>query len=274
MPLCAKSPKFVSSRLPSPSKKKTCQPRRSTKRQNRHSWTDEELNLLSYLRHLRRWRFSRIQKAHFPSLSSSALLGAYWRLSTEERERRASVVAAPIITLRNTATDSRRAFNAQSTQLGLENESSFSQAESNTETSILRSRSSATGDGPVAKGNHKSRYNLRPHRPTIFPQRGPRCKIDQRRFPHFSKSYRYHMSLHRLPDRDYVPLSHPPTPDLSDRSPSVVSSQPSVVSSLELFGLEACSPTSSHRGSPSNSRPSDEVSSAEYFSSEEHPFTS
>ena len=61
MPLSARSPKAASPRLRSSSKKKTCQPGTSTKRQNRHSRTDEELNLLSYLRHLRRWRFSQIQ---------------------------------------------------------------------------------------------------------------------------------------------------------------------------------------------------------------------
>lgn len=257
MPLSARSPKVVSPRLPSASKKRTSQPRTSMKQGNRHSWTDEELNLLSYLRHIRHWRFSQIQKTHFPSLSSSALLGAYWRLSTEDRERRASAVAALEITFRNTTS-----------------ESSSSLVDSNTETSILCSHNSATGDLSVTEGSNKNRYNLRPNRPTIFLQRPPRYTVDQRRFPHFYKSYGYHMSRHGLPDKDYVPLSHSPTPALSDRSPSTVSSQPSVVSSSELFGLEACSPNSSHRSSPSNSRPSDEVSSAEYFSSEEHPFTS
>ena len=73
--------------------------------QKRHSWTDEELNILSYLRHTRHWRFKEIQTSYFPSLSPNALLGAYWRLSTEDRIRRASRIATPIIAPRNTGED-------------------------------------------------------------------------------------------------------------------------------------------------------------------------
>lgn len=155
----AASSRTAASRLPARSQKGSSQPpRRSTKRQSRHTWTDEELNLLSHLRYLHRWGFKQIQKSYFPSLSRSALLGAYWRLSIEDRVRRASKVAAPITTPRNTTRDSRSAPNAQSTRPGLEQEPSylhhpicpFSQAESSTETSILPSPSSATGDEPVA----------------------------------------------------------------------------------------------------------------------------
>lgn len=273
----------ASSRLPSrPQKGSSQPPRRTTKRQSRHSWTDEELNLLSYLRHLRRWRFTQIQKSYFPSLSPSALLGAYWRLSTEDRVRRASAVTAPITTPHNTTRDSRSTPNTQSTRSGLEQGPSYlhrpiscplSQAKSSTETSILPSPSSATGDEPVGQSSNTIRYNLRPNRSTTFPQRKPRYLVDRRRFPHFSKSYRYHLNLHRRSDRDYVPLSHTPTPNSSDRSPSVVSSPPSVASSLELFGLEARSLNSSVRDSSVTSSLSDNISSAEFFSSEERPPT-
>lgn len=228
---------------------------------------DEELNLLSYLRYLRRWRFTQIQKSYFPLLSPSALLGAYWRLSTEDRVRRASAVAAPITTSRNTARDTGSTNAHQSISC------LFSQSESSTETSIPPLQSSVTRNKSIAESSKRNRYNLRPNRHTIFLQRKPRYQIDRRRFPHFSKSYRYHTSRHGLPDRDYVPLSHTPTPELSDRSPSVISSHPSLPSSLELFGLETRSLNSSQRGSSGTPGLSD-VSSVDFFSSEEHPPTS
>ncbi|CAG8906733.1 unnamed protein product [Penicillium salamii] len=235
----AASSRTASSRLPSrPQKGSSQPPRRSTKRQSRHAWTDEELNLLSYLRYLRRWRFTQIQKSYFPSLSPSALLGAYWRLSTEDLE---TLAVPPTLNLRVPV--------------------------------LNMDHSSATGDEPVGQSSNTIRYNLRPNRSTTFPQRKPRYLVDQRRFPHFSKSYRYHLNLHRRSDIDYVPLSHTSTPNSSDRSPSVVSSPPSVVSSLEIFGLEARSLNLSDRGSSVTSSLSDDISSAEFFSSEERPPT-
>ncbi|KAJ5654904.1 hypothetical protein N7490_001907 [Penicillium lividum] len=225
----------------------------------RHFWTDEELNLLSYLRCFRRLRFAQIQKLHFPSLSPSALLGAYWRLSAGDRVRRASVVAARIATQHNTMRDPHSDTSiTQPTLRGTEQgpshshhciPASFSQTAISTETSILSLPSSATGDEPVIQTSNTNRYNLRPNRPTTFLQKKPRYLVDRRRFPHFSKSYKYHLNLHQLSDRDYLPLSHTPSPESSDRSPSVISSPPSAASSLELFGLEARSHGSSDRGS-------------------------
>lgn len=253
MPPSAVASRTASSRLPSRSQKGSSQsPRRSTKRQSRHSWTDEELNILSYFRYLRHWRFTQIQKSYFPSLSPSALLGAYWRLSTEDRVRRASAIAAPIITSRKTTRESRSAPNTHSTRLGIE-----------------QGPSSETGRDPKAQNRNTNRYNLQPKRPTIFLQGRPRYLVDRHRFPHLFRSYRHHLKLHGLPDRDYVPLSHTPTPDSSGRGLSVVSSPPSVASSLELFGLEARSLNSSDRGSSVTSSLSDDISSSEFFSSEE-----
>lgn len=257
-------------------------PRRDAKRRSRHTWTEEELNLLSHLRYLHRWSFKQIQKSYFPSLSPSALLGAYWRLSTEDRVRRASKVAGPITIPRNTTRDSCSAPNTQPTYPSLEQGPShhppfsrpFSRSGNNAETSTLSSPSSATGGQPVIPNSGiTNRYNLRPTRPTTFPQRKPRYLVDRRRFPHFSKSYKYHLNLHGLPDRDYAPSSRTPTPDSSDRSPSVVSSLPSIASSLELFGLEARSIHSSDRNSSVNSSLPSDISSPEFFSSEERPST-
>ena len=178
--------------------------------QKRHSWTDEELNILSYLRYTRHWRFKKIQTSYFPSLSPNALLGAYWRLSTEDRIRRASRITTSIIAPR------------------------------------------------------------RPNRPSIFHPRKPEYLVDRRRFPHFFRSYKYSLNLQGVPDSDYTPPSRMPTPSSSDRSVSIVSSLPSAASSLELFGLEVRSPQSSNSESVTSDRPND-ISSPEFFSSEEHP---
>jgi hypothetical protein len=256
-------------------------PRRNAKQQSRHSWTDEELNLLSNLRYLRRWRFKQIQKSCFPSLSPSALLGAYWRLSSEDRIRRASRVIVPITAPRNATKGSRSTPKAQPACPSLEQGPShynhsisgtFSQTGNNVEASILSSPNPAAGDEPLIPNNsNASRYKLRPNRPSTFPQRKPRYLVDRRRFPHFSKSYRRSLNLHRYPDKDYTPSSRTPTPNSSDRSLSIVSSLPSVASSLRLFGLEARSLHLSDRDSVTSSLPND-ISNPEFFSSEERPF--
>jgi hypothetical protein len=74
-----------------------------------------------------------------------------------------------------------------------------------------------------------------------------------------------------LPDSDYSPPSHTPTPERSDRSPSVISTQLSPASSLDLFGLEPRSPRSSNRELSTKSSLSSNASSPEFFSAEEYP---
>jgi hypothetical protein len=98
----------------------------------------------------------------------------------------------------------------------------------------------------------------------MFLQRKPQYLVDRRRFPHFYKSYKYHLESSGLPDEDYCPPSRTPTPEPSDRSPSVISTQLSEASSLDLFGLEPCSVKSSSRDIQHNDAPS-----PEYFSAEE-----
>jgi hypothetical protein len=274
MPHPAADPRVDSSRPPpQPS-------RRKTTRKTLHSWTDEELNLLSHLRYLRRWPFKQIQRSHFPSLSPSALLGAYWRLSTEDRVRRASMVTIPITTLRNTKRDRRSASHPQPTCPSLEQGPNhlhshisrpLSQSGSSAEASISSSSSCETGDRPVISGDgNTKRYNLRPNRPTTFLEGKPRYLVDHLRFPHFFESYNYHLKRHGLPDSDYAPPSHTPTPDPSDGSPSVVSSQLSPASDSELFGLEPRSPNlSDRRPSVSPGRLSN-TPNPEFFSCEEH----
>ncbi|RDH27554.1 hypothetical protein BDQ94DRAFT_175549 [Aspergillus welwitschiae] len=216
---------------------------RKAKQQNRQSWTDKKLSLLSHLRHQHRWSFKQIQESYFPSRSPSALLGAYWRLSAEDRIRLASRVAALATNAHSNKGQSHLQRNARPP----------SQSRSNISTSTLSASCSTTGDEPAAIDNsNTNRYNLRPNRPTTSRKRKPRYTVDRVRFPHFFESYSRHLrpsELTDLPDSEYAPPSHTPTPSLSDRSPSVISSLPSPASSLELFGLEARSLNSSDRDS-------------------------
>jgi hypothetical protein len=68
-----------------------------------HSWTEEELNLVCYLRSIRHWRFTQIQRAKFPLLSRHAVGGAYRKLPPAERTRRALAVASVLAKSRHTA---------------------------------------------------------------------------------------------------------------------------------------------------------------------------
>lgn len=235
-------------------------------RQFRHSWTNEELNLLAYHR-AHHWTFDRIRKTHFPSLTKKSLIQAYGRLPIEQRAYRVSVVAALVTT-------SHGASRSEDTTHPVPGPSHRSRPTSQPEGNAEAPKSSTLrhkeDNRPVASiDGTANRYNLRPNRRKSFQRSKPRYLVDRLHFPHFFKSYQKHLKLHGVPDGDYAPPSHSPTPDSSDRSPSVASSLPSVSSSLELFGLEARSPSSSDCGpSDTSSQPSD-VSSPEFFSSEE-----
>jgi len=230
------------------------QPQRSKRKPPKrivHSWSDEELNLLSYYRRNHRWTYSQIRKAYFPSLSISAVKKAHQRLPTEDRVRRASAAAALIATSRNTVGVSRNTPETQPTRSSVGRGPSHShrpvprptpQSESNVETLTSSTPSSENQDRTITS-NGINRYNFRPNRPTVFRVKKPRYLVDHLRFPHFFKSYKTHLKPHAGPDENYAPPSHSPTPDPSDRSPTVISSQLSEVSSLELFGLEARSPS-------------------------------
>lgn len=217
-------------------------------------------------------------KRHFPSLSPSALLRAYWRLSTEDRIRRASRTSIPITASRDTVKDFPSAPKAQPACSSIEQGTSrfscpafgtITRSENNIETLALAPPSPAGRYEPIISNNSdSSRYELRPNRPSSFPPR-PQYLVDRHRFPHFFRSYKYSLDQHGFSDSDYTPPSRTPTPSSSDRSLSILSGLPSAASSLELFGLEVRSLQSSDRGSASTDRPND-VSSPDFFSSEEH----
>jgi hypothetical protein len=139
------------------------------KLQKRDSWTDEELEILSYLRHTRHWRFKQIQTSYFLSLSPSALLGAYWRLSTKDRIRRSSRMTIPITVPRNTVKVFPSALKAQPACSSIEQGTSrysfpasgtFTRPENGIETLALTPLSPAGGGEPVISNNsNSSRYN-------------------------------------------------------------------------------------------------------------------
>lgn len=228
-------------------------PRRFKRRKRKivrknHFWTLEDYRILSHLRYLHRWSTKKVQESHFPSLSLGALATAYSRTFSEAHIRQA------LLTTHHTQSMCVEYgpcylypshYQPQATPSPLDPQV-----------------------GP-ARLNHgdKNRYNLRPNRPVEFPQKKPRYLVDRSRFPHFSKSYKRHLGSHDSPDRDYTPPSCTPSLNSSDRSPSVISTQLSEASSLELFGLEPRSPESSQRESTQSQ--SSKTLSPEFISADE-----
>ncbi|KAF2460810.1 hypothetical protein BDY21DRAFT_264860, partial [Lineolata rhizophorae] len=223
-----------------------------------HPWTDEELNLISYLKLYHNWTWSRIRNTYLPFMSSSAISTAYTRITDEDRVYRASIVATLTKRTSNTAntlsinyhetlaraSSSRR----RSSRVSRSTRTPAPRPRDYSETVVILS-SSEDENKPITHKNTTTRYNLRKKRLTVFRDSGPQYSVDRERFPHFYRACEKHSELRKVPDRDYEPPSHSPTPNLSDRSPSIISSELSDASSLELFGLEARPVTSSNHTS-------------------------
>lgn len=232
-----------------------------TKRQGTykgHNWTENELSLLCYLRYIRQWRFTQIQRVNFPSLSRHALGGAYRRLPADERIRRAVAFVSVVSNSCPTTEHSRGLRQAQTTFSSSEREPSQVNADTENEDTPL-----------ITNENSTKRYNFRPNRPTTFAERKPRYMVDRVHFPHFFESYSNHLKPYELPDSEYVPPSHTSTPSSSEYSHSINSSQPSEASSLELFGLEPRSLESPNDTPSIHSIRSSDTLSTEFFSTEE-----
>jgi hypothetical protein len=231
------------------------------KRPYRHGWTERELNLVSHLRQIHDWNFQQIQKSFFPSLSFNAVRKAYFRLSPGDRVFR--------------ALQCHRASNTATTCIELgpcHFYTPISIPDTQSESTEISTITLSNSENDAVIFNHygENRYNLRPNRPTVFPPKEPQYLVDRRRFPHFYKSYKHHLESSGLPDEDYCPPSRTPTPGTSDRSPSVISTQLSEASSLDLFGLEPCSVKSSSPEPSINSNSPHYTPSPEFFSAEEH----
>lgn len=240
-------------------------------RQPWHRWTDEELDLLVHCR-TRHWSYARIQRKHFPLFTEKSLLGAYSRIPPKERAHRASIVAGSTTTSRTASRNKDPAHPHQIPEADHRSHPAH-QPEGNFEvhkSSALRGEEDNQTLIPI---DETSRYNFRPNRCRSFQESQTQYPIDRLRFPHFFKSYKNYLKLDGVPDGDYAPPPHSPTPDSSDLSPSVISSLPSAASSLELFGLEARSLSSSDRNSSVTPSLPNDGSSPEFLGSEERPPT-
>jgi hypothetical protein len=249
-------------------------PRKLPRRILRHPWTDDELNLICYLKVYHSWTWDRIRRTYLPSMTKSAISNAYTRISIEDRVYRASVAAS----LTNSDTSSL-GISYSEALIRATSRKRKPQHRSHSERNAARQRRNHTTTDrlfpstidnesrPTIHNSTTTRYNLRPKRPRNFEEHWSQDQVDRQRFPHFFEACEDLARGRTTPDSDYVPPSHSPTPHPADRSPSVVSSQLSDVSSLELFGLEVRPLSPLDRSSPiTPSSPSDE-----FFSAEEHP---
>ncbi|KKZ65716.1 hypothetical protein EMCG_08482 [[Emmonsia] crescens] len=214
-------------------------------RQRSHRWTDEELNLLAFGR-ASHWPYALIQKTYFPTYTVKSISGRYERMPAKERTRRSSIAATSSIATRQSPRG-RKPVHPAPIQEPRRSAHSLAEAEDDTDISTGHEEDSTPSRSIDRTTN---RYNLRSNRPKTFRTGNQRYLVNRIHFPHFFQSYKKHLKLRGLPDRDYTPPSHSPTPGPSDRSLSVISGPPSAVSSLELFGLEARSISPSDGASP------------------------
>jgi hypothetical protein len=240
-------------------------------------WTDEEVNLISYLRLHRNWSWVQIQRTFFSSKSAAAIQLRYTRMPTKERMHRASAALSLPVSPTNIAGEWSGIRNKNSTfpsfsrQRGSHSIRAVSSPiQTGSVTQLVALTASSSEDECTTSNNiATSRYNLRPVRPRSFKENSLPCLVDQSRFPHFSQAYKNHWKQRTVPDTDYSPPSRSPTPESNDRSPSVVSSLPSDASSLELFGLEVRPVTPPDPGL--STVPSSPGDVDEFLSAEEYP---
>ncbi|KAH7108861.1 hypothetical protein B0J11DRAFT_573865 [Dendryphion nanum] len=251
------------------------EPLRSRRRKLRkatHRWTTEEQNFIVYLRLHRNWTWGQIHRTYFSSVSIGAVKSVYSRIPPEDRANRASIISLLIIDHRNTASVRRNTRGMVTTHSASRQRpshpsrpiSGLSQPRDNVE-AVLSASSSEDENRPFVNDITNNHYNLRPNRPKKSQENGPQYRKNCLQSPRFSRSCESHSKLRTLSD-NYIHPQHSPTPDVSGRDPSVVSSQLSGTSSLELFGLEArvLSP------SDCSSLVMSDGSSSEFFSAEEH----
>ena len=237
-----------------------------------HRWSKEELSVVAYLRLCRSWSWSQIQRTFFPSMTPGAVRLKCKHISTDEHIQRAREASSVAINPRRipegwgglcrTAPEYRPVSRLERSP---PNFSVPSPTESND--NFATPSSVDTVDSYIPPGNHNTarRYNLRPSRPRGSQDNAPSCAVDRSQFPHFFTAWKEHVHQHTESDTDYVP-PRSPTLELSDRSPSVISSQPSEASSLELFGLEVRPLSPSYQGTTAPGSPSEE-----FFTAEETP---
>jgi hypothetical protein len=182
------------------------QPARRKRPEILHRWTEEERNLIVYLRLHRNWTWGEIHRTFFSSISVDAVKKAYSRVPPEARMHRASILISLIANSRNTSRVSwsthhstlMHLYTGQKLYQLSQPVPSLSHTKSTAETVV--SMTQTTGD----INGHK---------------------------------------LLKAPDGDYEPPSHSPTPTLSNYSTLIISNKLNDASSVcsnesEYFSAE------------------------------------
>lgn len=194
-------------------------PRRQKKpRGTVHRWTDEEVNLISYLRLHRNWSWAQIQRTFFSSKSAAAIQLRYTRTPTKERMHRASAALSLPVSPTNIAGEwsgirnGNSIFPSFSKRRGSHSIRAVSSPiQTGNVTQLVALTASSSEDECTASNNIAiSRYNLRPDRPKSFKENSLPCLIDRSRFPHFSQAFETHWKQPAATDEDYSPPSRSP----------------------------------------------------------------
>jgi hypothetical protein len=222
-----------------------------------HRWTEEERNLILYLRLYRDWTWSEIRRTFFSSVSIDAVKKAYSRVPPEARMHRASILVSLIADSRNTSGVSwsthhstlmhlytgQKPYQPSQPSQPAQPAPSLSQTKSTVETVASTTPTIGDMNGSTNNGDSRSRYRLRQKRPADFRKSRLQYSVDHQRFAHLSRACEEHHELLKAPDGDYEPPSHLPTPTLSDCSTLITSSKLNDASSVcsnesEYFSAE------------------------------------
>jgi hypothetical protein len=145
------------------------QPPRRKRPEILHRWTEEERNLILYLRLYRDWTWGEIHRTFFSSVSVDAVKKVYSRVPAEARMHRASILVNLIANSRNTSGVSWSTHHSTLMHLYTgQKPYQLSQTKSTVET--VASTTPTTGDmnGSTNNGDSRSCYKLRQKRPADF----------------------------------------------------------------------------------------------------------
>jgi hypothetical protein len=220
--------------------KELLQPPRRKRPEILHRWTEEERNLVLYLRLYRDWTWGEIHRTFFLSVSVDAVKKAYSRVPPEARLYRASILVNLIANSRNTSGVSwsthhstlMHLYTGQKPYQPSRPAHSPSQTKSTMETIALTTPTTGDMNGSTNNGDSCSRYKLRQNRPADFRKSRLQYSVDHQQFAHLSRACEEHQELPKAPDGDYEPPSHSPTPTSSDCSTLITSSKLNDVSSV------------------------------------------
>jgi hypothetical protein len=219
---------------------KLLQPPRRKRPEILHRWTEEERNLILYLRLYRDWTWGEIHRTFFSSVSVDAVKKAYSRVPPEARMHRASILVNLIASSRNTSGVSwsthhstlMHLYTGQKQYQPSRPAPSPSQTKTTVETIALMTPTTRDIDGSTNNGESCSHYRLQQNRPADFRKSRLQYSVNHQRFAHTFRACEEHHKLLKAPDGDYEPPSHSPTPTLSDYSTLITSSKLNDASSV------------------------------------------